>query len=434
MLGVDFNGRLLCVASDGELVGSAVPRLRARTTGLSQSVPALLDAFRELLAGISPAPIWASVASGSNGVELGELLRTLRTVKCEVQGFVDSAAVCVAWARLPGQSLVLDLHQHWLDLSLVASVGDAVELRRTARVPVGRADLFDCWLRLGAQTLVQQTRFDPLHDQRHELILRAGLVDLAIQAQREGHAQLGFDVDGRHLELTLTRDQMQQAAAPWCQALAAALQPLCAAAGECNLVVPAALLDLPGIDDALTAAHAGSLHVLVEGASARAASLLPATGTDTGAGRGGPVPYLTRVTAALPVAEEGVCREVQHGQRHVGVMATHVVYRGRAIPIPAAGMVLGRAGGAPGLQSALQLPEGIAGLSRRHCTLQRAGDRTQIIDHSRHGTFVDGLRVHGRGFLAAGSVLRLGTPGIELPLVALNAHSEAGSSNAPSQG
>jgi hypothetical protein len=104
-------------------------------------------------------------------------------------------------------------------------------------------------------------------------------------------------------------------------------------------------------------------------------------------------------------------------------MATHVVYRGRAIPIPAQGMLLGRAeAGARTALQGLQLPEGIAGLSRRHCTLQRSGNRTQVIDHSRHGTFVDGLRVHGRGFLAAGSVLRLGTPGIELPLIALGPH------------
>jgi hypothetical protein len=414
MLGVDFNGRAVCVARDGQLLGSAPSRLRARTSGLGQSIPALLDALREQLAG-DAAPMWASVASGSTGAELGELLRALRAAKCEVQGFVDSATICMAWVRLPGPSLVLDLHPHWLDLSLVSSSGDAAELRRTARVPVGRADLFDSWLRLAAQTLVQQTRFDPLHDQRHEQMLRAGLDDLATRAQRDGHAQLSFDV-GRHLELTLSRDQMQQAAAPWYQALAAALQPLCAAAGECNLVVPAALLDLPGIDDALAAAHAGSLHALAEGASARAASLL-----GPGTASGGPVPYLTRVTAALPPAEPGVCREVQHGERRVGSMATHVVYRGRAIPIPAHGMVLGRAdSGAPGLQ----LPEGIAGLSRRHCTLQRTGERTQIIDHSRHGSFVDGLRVHGRGFLAAGSVLRLGTPGIELPLIALGTHSE----------
>lgn len=420
MLGVDFNDRLLSLAIDGEPAASAQPRLRVRPAGLGQAIPAMVDSFRELLAATTPAPLWASVGAGSSGAELGELLRALRVSKCEVQGFVDGATIAVAWVRLPGQTIVVDLHQHWLDLSLVVSASEAVELRRTARVPVGRADLFDHWLRLAAQTLVQQTRFDPLHDQRHEQVLRAGLVELATEAQRTGQSQLGFDVDGRHMDLTLSRDQMQQAAAPWCEALVAALQPLCAAAGECNLLVPGFLLELPGIDDALTAAHAGSLHALAEGTCARAASQLPASGVETGAGRSGAVPYLTRVTAALPPAGEGVCRAVQHGERHVGTMATHVVYRGRAIAIPAEGMVLGRAvDEAPGLQ----LPEGIAGLSRRHCTLQRAGGRTQIIDHSRHGSFVDGLRVRGRGFLAAGSVLRLGTPGIELPLVALDSTS-----------
>ena len=67
MLGVDFNGRLLCIARDGQLVGSAASRLRVRTTGLSQSIPALLDTFREQLDGIPPGPLWASVASGSSG-------------------------------------------------------------------------------------------------------------------------------------------------------------------------------------------------------------------------------------------------------------------------------------------------------------------------------------------------------------------------------
>jgi pSer/pThr/pTyr-binding forkhead associated (FHA) protein len=82
------------------------------------------------------------------------------------------------------------------------------------------------------------------------------------------------------------------------------------------------------------------------------------------------------------------------------------------------GLVLGRApGDGPGV---LELPEGIAGLSRRHCTLRRAGGETVLVDHSRFGTFVDGQRVDGRALLAAGSHLRLGTPGIELALVALD--------------
>jgi pSer/pThr/pTyr-binding forkhead associated (FHA) protein len=99
------------------------------------------------------------------------------------------------------------------------------------------------------------------------------------------------------------------------------------------------------------------------------------------------------------------------------VMATHVVYRGRALPLPAEGVVLGRDAG----ESALPLPDGIAGLSRRHCTLRREQGRSHVVDHSSHGTFLDGARVRGRALLPAGSTLRLGDPGVELQLVALDA-------------
>jgi pSer/pThr/pTyr-binding forkhead associated (FHA) protein len=97
-------------------------------------------------------------------------------------------------------------------------------------------------------------------------------------------------------------------------------------------------------------------------------------------------------------------------------MATHVIHRGRALPIGADALVIGRD---PAAAQELRLPEGIAGLSRRHCTLRRERGRSVLIDHSSHGSYLDGVRVRGRAFLSAGSVLRLGTPGVELHLVAL---------------
>jgi pSer/pThr/pTyr-binding forkhead associated (FHA) protein len=97
-------------------------------------------------------------------------------------------------------------------------------------------------------------------------------------------------------------------------------------------------------------------------------------------------------------------------------MATHVVYGGRVVPIPASGLVIGRD---PGPAPAIQVPEGRAGLSRRHCTLRRDAGRTQVIDHSSHGTFIDGARVRGRALLRAGTTLRLGDPGVELQLVTI---------------
>jgi pSer/pThr/pTyr-binding forkhead associated (FHA) protein len=87
------------------------------------------------------------------------------------------------------------------------------------------------------------------------------------------------------------------------------------------------------------------------------------------------------------------------------------------VPITSRGLVLGRAASAT--ETLLLLPEGFAGISRRHCSLRRVGTETVLIDHSQFGSFIDGQRVRGRAIVHAGSRLRIGTPGIELPLVAL---------------
>ena len=40
----------------------------------------------------------------------------------------------------------------------------------------------------------------------------------------------------------------------------------------------------------------------------------------------------------------------------------------------------------------IALPRAAAGVSRRHCSLRREGERTVLIDHSRFGTWVNGAR------------------------------------------
>ncbi len=179
-----------------------------------------------------------------------------------------------------------------------------------------------------------------------------------------------------------------------------------------RLLVPAALLDIPGVDAVIAGARFARLLRFEAGLAARALRLLPMeTAVPTGA-----VPYRTQ----LPLLAEGPPPEglapLQLRGQQPEVMATHVVYRGRALALTLAGLVLGRD---PGDPAGLRLPEGVAGLSRRHCTLRREGGRSQIIDHSSHGSWLDGMRVRGRALLPAGTTLRLGEPGIELQLVAL---------------
>jgi pSer/pThr/pTyr-binding forkhead associated (FHA) protein len=67
----------------------------------------------------------------------------------------------------------------------------------------------------------------------------------------------------------------------------------------------------------------------------------------------------------------------------------------------------------------IALPEGLAGVSRRHCTFVHDGDELVLIDHSTFGTFVNGERVHERVRVHAGDRVRLGEPGVELALIAV---------------
>jgi len=356
--------------------------------------------------------LWVALAPPAHPALPGEVLRELRGAGHLVQGFVDRAAVLAAWLPDCPQLVVLGMSRRQFSVDLAVHDGGMAALRRHVHLPGGLQGLHDAWLRLAAATLVQQTRFDPLHDLRHEQALRGQLPQLAAEAQRQGQAQLQLETGNGKVTLVLTRDQLAAAAQPVLAPLANALQALAAPYGEATLLVPHLAADIPGLQAVLVAARFARLCGGTSELAARAASLLPPSGATADAG----VPYRTSIPLFTAPAPDGLLAPLFDTSAAARAMATHVVWQGGVVPIPSAGLVLGRAA-----DVALSVPEGLAGISRRHCTLRREGGRTQVIDHSTHGTFVDGARVRGRALLPAGAVLRLGDPGIELPLVAIGA-------------
>jgi hypothetical protein len=413
MLGADLNDRLVALAADGsgtgtQLLAAAASRASADLAGAQAA------ALRELRAEGGQAPLWVSLSPPQQSDLPGELLRELRAAGHLVQGFVDRTAVLAAWLAAGNELAVLELARTRFSLGLAVRDADGAALRRHLPVGGGEQALLEAWLRLAAQTLVQQTRFDPLHDLRHEAALRAQLPALVSGAQRHGQAQCELDTGSGSVTLALTRGQLAAAAEPVLSPLSRALQSLAAAHADAVLLVPASVLDIPGIDAVLAGARFAQACRCADDLAARAASLQPSSG----AAADGGVPWLTRVPLLAAAAPADAIEPLALSTAAPANMATHVVYRGRVVPIPPEGLVIGRdPGGAP----SLQLPDGIAGLSRRHCTLRRDGQRAQVIDHSSYGTFLDGARVRGRALLPAGGVLRLGEPGIELPLVAIEA-------------
>jgi len=411
MLGVELSDAAVALARHGELLAMQPGSLGSNASALAQWLTSQWPEGES-------REMWLATAPGLDAAAMGELLRALRAAGFAVQGFVDRAAVVAGWQKLPGQSIAVHLEAQQLLIAVVNNEGAATELQRTVRLPGGTARLHDSWLRLAAQTLVLQTRFDPLHDRHYEAALRAALPALAEAAVRDGQGEYGFDVAGRVMHLVLTRDQLAEAAQSVLQPAAMALQTLSAGLPDASLLIGDSLAGVPGAETLLEAARVARAFRLPAGSAARASSLLaPAPALASGA-----VQYLTRVPWPAAAGTADPLPPLQP-RAESGVMATHVIYRGRALPIAADALVVGRD---PAAANELRLPEGIAGLSRRHCTLRSEHGRSLLIDHSTHGSYLDGVRVRGRAFLAAGSVLRLGTPGVELQLVALAHPSAAG--------
>jgi FHA domain len=417
MYGANFNDRQLELASDGATTAHAPNPLEEQGAARgSFDCVAVTKAIQRALAAAERPDLWLAVPPALDAAALGIVLQELLLAGVQVQGFVDSATVLAASQRLAGNVLLLDISQHRTTVSVVTMHADAAELRRTVLLDGGMAGLVSSWVQLAAKTLVQQTRFDPLHNSRSESELRARLPLMAAEAQRDGYAMILIETGSDSQRLELTRDQFAAASSEQMRPIASTLQALTAALGDCSLLVTDLVADLPGFDVVVAGAQLQSAYVVPTSAIACAASLLPRAQTDNPAA----VQYLTKIPIMATQSNGTTMLPLRVTGPATSISATHIVYRGRALAISEAGILLGR--GATG-ERALQLPDGLAGVSRRHCTIWRDAGRSIVIDHSSHGTFIDGVRVRGRALLGAGATLRVGDPGIEFPLVVLDAPS-----------
>jgi FHA domain len=413
--GATFNDYRVSIAKDGVDVQSNLEVL-------SQSAPArgnfdsnaAANAIQLSLATDSDSELWVAVPPALDLNALGAVLQQWLQAGIRVQGFADSAAVLAASLPISQNVLLLDIAQQRTTVSVVVMHADAAELRRSVVLAGGMSALVNAWVRLAATTLVQQTRFDPLHSLRSESQLRAMLPAMAMQAQLEGRASREFEAAAESHVLQLSRDQFAAASEELLRPIGATLQMLAAALGDCSLLVCDTVVQLPGMEVVAATAQVPNAYEVPTSAIARAASRLPRV-QDANASA---VQYLTKVQRINNGDPALILTPLQSGEQHATAPATHIVYQGRAIAISDAGIVLGRDTTS---EFSLRLPEGLAGVSRRHCTIRRDAGRSVVIDHSSFGTYVDGVRVRGRALLCAGATLRVGDPGVEFPLVTLDA-------------
>lgn len=321
---------------------------------------------------------------------------------------VDAAVASVADRPAAARALWIEAEAGRLVLAEVLREQDeagAWQARR-ARVDLSRAvgwdAVEDAVARAVAAHFVRTTRFDPLAVAATEQALYDALPAVLARLAEGGSVNVTLDHAGTPRQAMVPADEVVAATR---RLVAEALRLVQSArrAGECvTLHVGSRVAQLPGLVDALRGLADLELDLLPHGAAALGAAQLAAA----------PVPAASEVAwrRALPASAPV---ELAASAVAAQDLPTHVVWAGRAWPLGAAPLAIGREPGAGGL--AVDGPS--SGLSRLHCQLVRSAGEAVVEDLSTYGTWLNGERVRRRARLRAGDRLRLGLPGVELQLV-----------------
>jgi len=371
------------------------------------------------LAAQSPTPeerVWLATPASASEHGLGATLAIARKLALPVDGFVDAAVAAVAALGLERNAIVLEIGMHHAAATYVDRDGAQLRRRRTAiNRRGGLVAFYQGWLELVSATMVKRTRFDPLHDAATEqrlfdslfLWARAAAVDA------RGAVNAVLSKAAERFEVTLTRDQFAQAGQSLHRDIVRLLHELRPAGESVALVVPAIVDELPGLRDELEQFVDCELVCIPDGFAAAATSRLDLPErADTE-----PVRLLRRLPV-ISLEDTAVVKREMLGsrlERHTG--PSHLLLEGQVYALGGEALVIGRS---PVGTRTIVLSDGLAGVSRRHCTLTTENGERVLLDHSTFGTYVNGERVAERVQVRAGDRVRVGDPGVEFALIAVD--------------
>ncbi|HEU4778636.1 MAG TPA: FHA domain-containing protein [Steroidobacteraceae bacterium] len=441
MYGFHFDHHTLSIARDGELLATeplAVetsardPRFGRAALAAARSRPdevslshwrqlAVNDAAArnvalEVLAHLRAQSISerieavVAVPADLDAAALVALRGALSAAGVDTRDFLDSATLTAASVVDRSHYVLLDAGWRSATATRVSGGGECIFEEAFVSERANLLDVYDLWLNAVAAAMVKNTRFDPLLSLEAEQRLFADLPMLAARAATEGKVEAVVESDGARFAVQVDAQLFADAAQPFYRELARLTRNARIAGQDAALVLPAESRRWPGFLPRLLELEQDGLVIVPAGLAAVAASLQ--------AGDPAVAPRLrrriARVSAHSLVADiEYVASASTSAARALPV--THILFGGDSMRFPDMGLVIGteEVSNAPHIT----LPRAAAGVSRRHCSLRREGERTVLTDHSRYGTWVNGARVRERATVRPGDRVRVGTPGVEFTLI-----------------
>jgi len=347
--------------------------------------------------------------------QLGLILGIAQELSMPVKGFAPLALAASSTAYPRKLLLHIDIHLHRIDINYLKQ-GDRLSIQ-DSETSTGRGllYLYQQWVDAIAHEFVRTTRFDPYHQAASEQELYDRLPGI-LESLRH-HPSVVFEMRGgtHSYGVTLTRDHITQQAEGVYGLIRQMVEKIRNKhAGDESAVVlqlTRRLARLPGCTEALSQTKNAEVVALEPGAGAggilevwQQVADQPNTG---GVSFSTSRPWQGFLQAHAPV---------QTMSAPVQTRPTHLLYRNVAYPISGRPLEIGR--DLQGRDSGVPIQGNVAGVSRRHCSVQLKGRDVILSDYSTHGTFVDESRVNGTVALKLGSIIRIGTPGETLQLIA----------------
>jgi hypothetical protein len=441
MFGLHFDHHTLSIARDGELlsseplaveIGAQEPRFGRAALAAARGRPDLvsLNHWRELgrteeaarsVAIEVAAHLRASnvneridavvaVPADLDAAALMRLRGALNAAGCDARDFVDAATVTAAAVAERAHYVILEAGWRSATATRVSGGAECAFEEAFVSERANLLDVYDAWLSAVAGAMVRNTRFDPLMSLDVEQRLYADLPRVAARAATETKVEAAVEADGSRFAVEVDAQLFADGAMPFYRELMRLARSARIAGQGTALVLPAESRRWPGFLPRLLELEQDGLVIAPAGLAAVAASLRSADLATT--------PRLRRSVPRigdhpLSASIEYVSSVAASPGRLLPV--THILFGGDSMRFPEVGLLIGTE--AVSNEPHIALPRAAAGVSRRHCSLRREGERTVLIDHSRHGTWVNGARVRERAPVRPGDRVRVGTPGVEFTLI-----------------
>lgn len=353
--------------------------------------------------------------------ELGLLLGIASTLNMPVRGLISQALACIPPETHQGIDLHVDVHLHRLALTAVDSRPRPAVCRHEAIRELGLEAIHRQWVKMLADAFVRQTRFDPLYAAEAEQALHDRLLGIAHETPANDPIQVEMQADGRNHRIQLDRQDLMTPYASWIEDLREAIatwqEALAASPQASRLLVTHRVAHLPGFVRQLENVTGLNAHRLPAGKAATSA-LAHADLFAQGRKAHG-IPFLNRVPGppAGTTKSHAAARTMEKP-----TPPTHLVYRGWAYPITDHPLAVGR--DLPAGTRGIRIRGQLAGISRHHFSVMLENQEVLLTDTSSYGTRVDEASVNGRTALKVGQVIRIGTPGETLQVIACVPHHE----------